>query len=283
MKRLHQHPDIGRSAAFTLIEMIGVLAIMAILASVLVPNVLRSMDRAAVRAEAETLKALGEQVKLYLRINGTMPSSVAPVTNIPATPSDLGNLENVPSWSRDIGALSDIAVYDIAVNKRNMRRVYLVDPASTPLQTPRVMILSSMRTGLPIPVVTAAQFQSVWQTADKTVPPGWATWTAVSGSGEQLLIERVNLQPIYQTELVNVTLKNSGQSLVRCSYILPSRPTVTVTQDVPVSPPGQPILLKLPAGVRVDLYDTSNRLNYAYVARDPGLALEFNGTNWIPK
>jgi type II secretory pathway pseudopilin PulG len=262
MKRhASQHPDLDRSAAFTLIEMIGVLAIMAIMASVLVPNVLRSMDRAAVRAEAETLKALGEQVRLYTRIYGAPPAS--------------------GTWQTDLASRADLAAVDILTNRRGMARNYVLDTTTAPV--PRLMIISSMRGGLVIPAISAAQFQSIWQTADKTVPAGWAAWAAVAGSAEQLLIERVNLQPIYQTELVNVTFNNRGAVPVRCSYILPSQPAVTVTQTVPVSPPGLPLPLKLPAGVRVDLYDTAGKLNYAYVARDPGQAFEFNGTNWIPK
>ena len=52
---------------FTLIEMIGVLAIMAILAAVITPNALRTLDRAAIRAEADTLHNLGDQVKNFLK------------------------------------------------------------------------------------------------------------------------------------------------------------------------------------------------------------------------
>ena len=184
MKRLHQHPDIGRSAAFTLIEMIGVLAIMAIMASVLVPNVLRSMDRAAVRAEAETLKALGEQTKQYLRANGIAPTAA--------------------NWTTTIGTFADIAPIDIATNKRAMARVYLLEPTIAPATAQRAMILSTMRVGLALPTAanigTAAQFNSLWQTANNAVPStaswgGWSAWTAVINSGEYLLIERINLQP----------------------------------------------------------------------------------------
>jgi type II secretory pathway pseudopilin PulG len=184
MKRAHNHPEFGRSVAFTLIEMIGVLAIMAILASVLVPNVLRSMDRAAIRAEAETLKALGEQTKQYLRANGTAPTAA--------------------NWTTTIGTFADIAPIDIATNKRAMARVYLLEPTIAPATAQRAMILSSMRIGLALPtatnIATAAQFQRLWQTADNAVPSsaswgGWNAWTAVANSGEYLLIERINLQP----------------------------------------------------------------------------------------
>ena len=68
----------GRSSypndGFTLIELIGVLAIMTILAGVIAPNALQSIERAAIRAEHQTLANLGEQVELYLRDQGALPT-----------------------------------------------------------------------------------------------------------------------------------------------------------------------------------------------------------------
>ena len=64
MNRTASLSRVRGAAGFTLIEMIGVLAIMAVLASVLVPNVLHTLDRAALSAEATTLANLGEQTKL---------------------------------------------------------------------------------------------------------------------------------------------------------------------------------------------------------------------------
>ena len=57
------YPDRG----FTLIELIGMCVIMTILAGVIAPNAMKSIERAAIRAEDQTLTNLGGQVELYLR------------------------------------------------------------------------------------------------------------------------------------------------------------------------------------------------------------------------
>ncbi len=259
------------NAAFTLIEMIGVLAIMAILASVVVPNVLRSMDRAAVNAEATTLAALGEQTKLYLRVNGVAPTAA--------------------NWTTAIGTLADIAPVDIATNKRALARSYITDPAATP--TPRVMILSSMRAGLTLPVAanitTAAQFQSLWQTADKAVPAtaswaGWSAWTAVTGSGEYLLIQRVNLAPVYATELASVTLTLNNRGTGTASYNL-VQPSGASLAAVNVVAGGNVVLSGLVPRTRLNLYRAASgaTLNYTYVVGTTGRTFDFDGTNWIPQ
>ncbi len=271
MTRPAQPPPARATAAFTLIEMIGVLAIMAILAGVLVPNVLRSMDRAAVRAEAETLAALGEQTKLYLRINRVAPTAA--------------------NWPTALGALADLAPVDIATNKRALARSFLVDPAATP--APRVLILSSMRAGMTLPgaanITTAAQFQSLWQTADKAVPTtaswsGWSAWSAVTGSGEYLLIERVNLAPIYATDLANVTLTLNHRGPATASYNL-VQPNGVAGAAVPVVAGANVVLTGLAPRTRLNLYRTAagGTLNYTYIVGAAGRTFDFDGTNWIPQ
>ncbi|OQA41779.1 MAG: hypothetical protein BWY52_02458 [Chloroflexi bacterium ADurb.Bin325] len=255
MKRSHSHPDLGRSAAFTLIEMIGVLAIMAILASVLVPNVLRSMDRAAVRAEAETLKALGEQVRQYAKINGAPPTQ--------------------GTWDTDLGTLADIASVDIRTNRRGNQRRYVLAAGSP---SPRLMIISSMRNGLAIPTISAAQFQTVWQTADRAVPAGWAAWTAVAGSGEQLLIERVNLQGIYLSNpaLVTITFNTTAATAVgRYSF----RPPGATADSGPYAiVPSQTFA----PGTILTLY-SNGTANYTYAVGTVARTFDLSGANWIPQ
>ncbi|MGH8017760.1 MAG: type II secretion system protein, partial [Opitutaceae bacterium] len=111
MKTWRQHRRSPR-AAFSLIEMIGVLAIMAVLASVVVPNVLRSVDRAAIRGEEQTLEALGEQVKLFLRETGAPPTS--------------------SNWAAELAAYSDLAAGDLSRNRRGLARVLILDRATNP-------------------------------------------------------------------------------------------------------------------------------------------------------
>ena len=258
-------------AGFTLIEMIGVLAIMAILASVLTPNAVRSLDRAAVNAEVQTLQNLGTQVKLYLSANGTAP-----------TPAN---------WTVTVGNFADISPADIATNKRQMARVYLTDPAAVPTQ--RVIILSSMRSGLALPTAaninTALRFQDIWQTADGSLPTalswgGWAAWNAVANSGEFLVIERVNLSPVYNTDLqsLTITLNNRGAATASYNIVLADG---TVQLAVNVLAGGTAILPNRRPKERFNLYRAAGgvTLDYSYVLSTTGKTFDFNGVNWIPQ
>jgi prepilin-type N-terminal cleavage/methylation domain-containing protein len=258
-------------AGFSLIELIGVLAIMAILASVIGPNTLRSLDRAAIRAEAQTLENLGEQVKLYLRSAGTAP-----------TPTN---------WTTSVASYADISPADIATNRRRMNRVYLTDPASTPTQ--RVLILSSMRAGLNLPsaanINTAVRFQDIWQTVDGALPTaiswsGWLAWNAVGNSADYLLIERVNLSPVYNTDLQSLalTLNNKGAAVASYNLVL-ANGTVQAAVNVPAG--GTAILSNQHPRDRINLYRAAGgvTLDYSYVLSKTGRTFDFNGTAWIPQ
>ncbi len=278
------------AAAFTLIEMIGVLAIMAILASVLVPNVLRSMDRAAVRAEIATLAALGEQTKLHLRVNGAPPNPAAPDLTNPAT------LPTRASWCRDLGTLGDLAPYDIAVNKRALARVYLVDPSATP--TPRVMLLSSMRAGLGLPAnpLTSPQFDAIWNTADHDIPPdtswaGWSAWRTRDAANsyfvyrEYLLIERVDLRAIYHSELTTFVFRlNNRDAAVTVSFDY-TPPFGAGGSGALV--PGAYAEVTLAPRARLNLYRDGARrtLDYTYLVGTAGRTqtFDFQDGAWIPQ
>ncbi len=256
---------------FSLIELIGVLAIMAILASVLVPNALRAIDRAAVSAETQTLANLGQEVKLYLRDQGSLP--------VPA------------NWSTAIAGYADLSPANVAANPRNQSRVYLADPASSP--SLRVILLSSMRAGLDLPTAAAIStpqaFQDIWQTADGSVPPsanwaGWGAWGAVANSGNFLVIERVNLSPVYDTDLqsLTITLNNRGAAAASYNLVLANG-----SSQAPVDvAAGQTVVLsnQVPR-VQVNLFRSSGgiALNYSYVVSTTGKTFDFNGTDWIPQ
>lgn len=255
MKRAAPLSHVRPAAAFTLIEMIGVLAIMAILASVLVPNVLRSLDRAAVDAEAKTLAALGDQVKLYAKINGAPPQ--------------------LATWQTDLGTLADLAVVDILTNRRGNQRRYILDTGNP---SPRLMIISSMRAGLAIPAITAAQFQTVWQTADKAVPPGWATWAAVANSGEQLLIERVNLQGTYQSYPPTVTITfNTTEATAAGTYSF-RVPGAAVDSGPFAIVPSRTFT----PGTILTLY-SNGVSNYTYAVGSVPRTFDLKTANWIPQ
>jgi len=272
---------------FTMIEMIGVLAIIAILATVLVPNGLRALDRAAITAEAQTLHNLGEQVKIHLKTYGVPPAAA--------------------TWTQDLGRMADLSPADILTNKRQMARSYVYEPVVGPAVPKRVLILSSMRTGLTLPVAanltTTALFDHVWNTADRTIPAvganswaGWAAWRATGGGGDFLVVERINLAPVYNTDLQNltVTLNNKTPSAAtatapavaatNASYVIVLA-NGTVQARQPLLAAASVILTPLHPRDRIDLYPVSvgGSPNSSYVLSTNSRTFDFNGTNWIPQ
>ena len=251
-------PSLG-TAGFTLMEMIGVMAIMAILAAVIMPTGLRSLERAAVRAEADTLRELGEQVRLYAR--------------------DLGALPGAATWTTDLTAsvrYSSLNTTEVLTNRRQINRLYVVDAANS-----RAMIISSMRAGVALPTYgqVSGSFQTVWNTAANTVPAsaGWTAWNA--SNVEFLLIERINCRR--ETQTFPVSLKNNT----------PASPNTPVTYEtISITGAGTgggsinsgslatPMLR---TGDRVNLYRPGSILDYTFIVGSQGASFEFNGTTWF--
>lgn len=274
-------------AAFTLVEMIGVLAVMAILAAIVTPNFLHSIERAAVKAEGDNLHALGGEIALYLRDNTVMPTTTVPPT--------------LPNWTSQLATYSSLNAADILTNKRQMNRLYVPDPVAA---NQRALLLSSMRTGVALPtyaqVAVAANFNTIWNTADGKVPaaPGFAAWgggpAPALDNVEYLVIERVNLAAVYRTDLqaFTITLKNltpiaatpsnPAVPATASSYQV-TRANGTVQIAQPVNPGGASVTLNpMYPRDRIDLY-RAGVLDSSYVISNTGKSIYFNGTNWIPQ
>ena len=251
--KIHRFFSPMKSATgFTLIEMIGVMAILTIMAAVLTPNVLHSIERAAVRAESDNLHTLGQEIGYYLRDNnGAWPTS---------SPS-LG-------WTAQLATYSSLNVADIQTNHRRMDRLYVPDTVGR-----RALLISSMRNGvaLPLPGQVTANFQGIWDTADGNVPPGagWGAWTAGAGGNiEYLVIERVSLASVFQTDLqtYDMTINNNATGAVDHSYItVPAVGLPSVVKLIPAGAAG--ITVSLKPRDRLNLYSdkSGTALNFVYV------------------
>ena len=145
---------------FSLIELIGVLAIMSILASIILPNMLRRMDIANADAEASNLVSLASDLEQYITTQFTIPS-----TN---------------TWASAIASVSALPINEVSNNKYGFKRGFYVDPKFftatdivftdyqqttgllTPPVTPRIIIVSSLKgDALPAPTSSAA-FDAIW-------------------------------------------------------------------------------------------------------------------------
>jgi prepilin-type N-terminal cleavage/methylation domain-containing protein len=184
--------------AFSLIEMIGVLAVIAVLATTLAPSFVRQMDKSASDQESAALKSFGDALQQSIMRNRYIPSET--------------------DWASTVATELGVDIAAVTTNPRRQQRFFLIDPnlsiasgalpysqttagsLSQPVN-PRVMILSSVGTPLPAGVVsgtaTAANFTNIWKAAEGTVPvaaPAFAGW---SGTGTDLKIQRVDLSALF--------------------------------------------------------------------------------------
>lgn len=197
---------------FSLIEMIGVIAIMAIAAAVITPNLARRISRANGEKEDQALAVLAESLIRSVRTTQTIPG--------------------VSSWTTNIAAQTGLSANDVRyVNPSDTAnaRVFLIHPSFSPtnasgadplwtqgntgaatVTNAKVLILSSHKTGLALPVSSGrasspAAFDAIWDwsfnATTKAPPSGWAgDWT---DNGEYLHVQRVNLASLFQLATFN--------------------------------------------------------------------------------
>ena len=197
--------------AFSLIELIGVLAVTAILAAVMVPALIRQMDRIAGEQENVALKSVSDALQQSILRNRYIPSE-----------SD---------WTANIATELGVDVANVATNSRRQPRFLLIDPAlsigtnSSPLPynqtnwvsgsvvtnnagvivpplSPRLLILSSISRTFPTNVVSGVasptNFNAIWDRNDagNALPATSFAWTGWP-DGDDLKIQRVNLSPLF--------------------------------------------------------------------------------------
>src|SRR5262245_23178464 len=95
-------------SALTLIEMIGILAVIALLAATLVPSFVRQLDRVAADQERVALKTLGDALQRSILRHRYVPGA--------------------GDWSAAIAAEAGLNTSAVTVNARNRTRYFLIDP-----------------------------------------------------------------------------------------------------------------------------------------------------------
>src|ERR1039458_8813301 len=176
---------------FTLLELVGVLAVMAILAAVLVPVAVKRLDTSAWSTETASLSAMADALKLYIVRSNSIPDQT--------------------QWATAISGQLGLAPNQITTTPRKYSRAYLIDTdgwlgtalASGPWTQPsvgtaftggaRLMIVSTVG-GPQLPVISPASFKTIWNTPLHASPWPTTTW---AGRGEDLVIQRINLDPLF--------------------------------------------------------------------------------------
>lgn len=197
--------------AFTLIEVIGILAIIILLALTLAPALIRQMDRIASEKEEAHLADISEALESSAKRNRYIPART--------------------NWATVVATELGQDLRDVTHTKRGVPRVLLVDPnleigvngGGLPYQqtiagsvvtsggkvvapkNPRFLLLSTIGPQ-PLPaeitngLATAGQavnnFNAIWNSAQNTVPAGPA-WTGWTGRGDDLKIQRLNMSPLF--------------------------------------------------------------------------------------
>jgi len=200
------------SPGFTLIEMVGVLAVVMILATVVFSTTVKQMSLVAGQQERATLQTHATALQNSILRNRYIPAAT--------------------NWAQIVATELGAAVGTVSTNPGRQLRLLVIDPqlqiggngGGLPyLQTitgsvvtnasgfvippvgPRLVILSSLGPALPGAFaggpVSSNDFNAIWNAADGTVPSG-PSWTGWKGR-DDLQVQRINLSPLFVHVLLN--------------------------------------------------------------------------------
>ena len=195
--------QLQNARAFTIIEMTGVLTILALLAAAVIPNVLRRIDRAAWQRETSDLSTMANGLVQYVLTEKRIPAT----NQIPAA----------------IATYRNLALNQVTTTPRGFQRAFLVDPNASingndlrsspyvqsnsgwtnPPAKARVLMLSTIAQP-PLSTITDS-FTNIWNTPEGGKPASW------TGKAEDLRIQRLELgKSFYKLFLLNLDPTNAG-------------------------------------------------------------------------
>jgi len=187
--------------AFTAIELIGVLTIIALIAAAIFPQVIRRIDRAAWQRETSDLAAMANGLVQTIVRDKQIPAQ----TGIPPA----------------IAKYLDMSPSQVTNTPRRFNRAFLVDPSlsvsnvipstlpynqgatasPTPPVRARMLIVSTLAKALPA-IDPVTSFVDIWTTTNGVVPSSLSGW---GGKGEDLCVQRIDLvSSFHKLVLINV-------------------------------------------------------------------------------
>jgi type II secretory pathway pseudopilin PulG len=205
-----------RLRAFSLIEVVGVMAVFAVLAAAVAPTFIKRIDAEAKNKEKEMLQAI---------TNGFIRASlesrqIVGLANLPAT----------------VGTYLGYSASQVSTTPRGFARQFILDPlininggtlpytqgvtgsTNIPING-RILILSTVAKALPTLNPSDTEFAEIWDAAEDTVPAPLSSW---GGQGEDLLIARIELASLFhKVVLVNVDASPSIGRFAVNSFVKP--------------------------------------------------------------
>lgn len=181
------------------------LAIMAIMASFMIPAIVKRVDIAAWNKENADLIAIKNALTLQILRSNSIPDQT--------------------TWAAAAATWTDRPVGNITTNNRGYTRVFLIDPnlslpraggSSLPFNqtnnagltsrpvSARLLLVSTIARTNPLiasGVPSSANFNDLWNTPANVKPATWSGWP---GTGDDVCIQRISLEPGFnQLILVN--------------------------------------------------------------------------------
>ncbi len=237
---------------FSMIELIGLMAVATILGLALMPAVIESYDRVARERESRALEALSQGLRGHIMRFQHIPDHTTIASNLAV---ELG-------WQET----------DVATNPRHNARVYLIDPSVTnAIPIPFVQTTSGVSTnagevlgalfissvGEPLPSGLVSGFASshtnfveLWNLADGAKPASWTSW---QGRAADLRVERVGFGNLFAPVILNYDTYTVGTTN-RGRYTIND----SVTNTLPTSPSFVASFIK---GTRLGLHSHTGTAN----------------------
>jgi len=209
----HSPSRLTGQRGWTLIELMGALAVGAMVLALLTPALQGQLERTARIQEMEKLSQIATEFRQQIRRQGQVPHPTAIAGFV--APSLGWRTEEVLTNAR---VLSRAMLFDPEcrigpITNRAFPFVQTESGSAEPVR-PRCVWVSSL--GEPLPtfltngaILETAAFEALWQSDPGTFPADWS-WP---GRGEDLLIERLDLRE----EFVSLTLNNPGSDQPRFS------------------------------------------------------------------
>ena len=149
----------NNESGFTLLELIGVLAVITILSTLVLPSVIHRLDAGNQDAEDENLEAIAKAIELSIRENRAWPANLA-------------------SLSPNYLAMNTL---HITQNKGGFPRYYVVHPdvsgfsnaaglAPSDLGEARFLLISNLKADAAPTITNAAEFDTWWNTDETSTP-----------------------------------------------------------------------------------------------------------------